>query len=101
MEHIDEELAALRKDWNLKEEDEMAFYTRILGGSAVKKDHGVIAIGVTGFARGGLPKDWCAQFSWPPTLTFHYSRYGMMAAHTLAREYCRRSDFFLLYLVLI
>ena len=28
-------------------------------------------------------------------MSFAYSKYGVFAAHALAREFCRRSDYFL------
>ena len=40
----------------------MTFYIRINGGKAVAKELGVVANSVTGFARGGTPKDWAHDF---------------------------------------
>lgn len=88
------ELAALRGEAYDPEEENMGFYTRILGGAWAAKHKSVTADAVSAFARGGLPTTWCRLYGWPRQMSAYYSKHGQMGAHMLAKEWARRSHYF-------
>jgi hypothetical protein len=59
---IAEELEAIRHEWRFEDQDDMFFYTKILGGLWTAAHVGVVADGVGGYARAGLASDWCRLF---------------------------------------
>ena len=87
-------LEALRREWRDIHEDEMFFYHRVLGGTWTAKHKGVVADHVAAFCRAGVPRQWCDWLGWPATMSFAYSKYGVVDSHAPARECCCRSDYF-------
>ena len=87
------ELAAVRDAWAWDMMDEMNFYTRVLGGAWTKREWGVAADCVSGFARSWV-LEWCRTFRWPTSSRFGFARFGRAEAHQLCREWCRRSEYF-------
>ena len=88
------ELAALRYDWKEEDQDELSFYTHIIGGPSIHRLHGHAAVAAAAFARGGVPSLWCATYRWQIRTAFHYGHYSVEGSHELAREVCRRGHFF-------
>ena len=70
------------------------FYVHIQGGPAAKRRHGVSANAVAGFARRGVPRDWAGVYQYPKQREFSFRKYSKKCAHELAREWCRRADWF-------
>jgi hypothetical protein len=77
------ELAEVRAEWSWEEQDEMNFYTRVLGGAWTKRELGVAADCVSGFARAWV-QDWCTAFGWPSSARFGFARFGRADAHQRA-----------------
>jgi len=88
------QLRELRDEAADLEETYMGFYTHILGGAWTAKHKQVCADAVVGRARGGVPSRWCRLFQWPKQMAAYYSKYGQVEAHELAREWCRRAQWF-------
>ena len=79
--------------WHL--ESTIHFYTHVLGGKWTKKHLGVAADGIVGRCRKTAYK-WCGMYTFPRQAGHMFKKYGMDAATSLSREYCRRADFFYL-----
>lgn len=75
-------------------EDHTHFYTRIMGGAFTKKKTGEAADGCSGFPRGGKPTRWCDLYAFPKKRSFMFGKWGRAAATQMAREYCRRGEYF-------
>ena len=88
-----EGLAAVRAAWTWEAQDEMNFYTRILGGAWTQSELGVVADCVSGFARAWV-QDWCERYDMASSARFGFARYGRAGAHQLCREWCRRNEYF-------
>ena len=88
------ELEALREDY--REEDEVFknFYVHLRAGPYIWEHEKVISNCASAMARGAWVKYWCDSFSWQHKYQFHFSVYGQDDAVELAREVCRRGDFF-------
>jgi hypothetical protein len=67
----------------------------IRGGAWTAKHKGVAADSVAGIARGGVGTTWCKMFKYPQMNSFAFSKFGEANANQLAREFCRRGQFFL------
>ena len=93
-EKVVEELAAFRFEYDPTLEQEIFFHTRILGGRWTKANRGVVADGISGYARGNAPKEWCSIFSWPRQHAIMYNRYGIHGATMLSAEYVRKSHYY-------
>lgn len=87
------ELGQIRKDWTYDFQEDKQFYVHILGGKWKKAAKGVSYDGVVGYARKGLPSEWCLLFGFPRQASFMFNTYGRGVANELAREYCRRAQF--------
>ena len=55
---------------------------------------GEAADGCSGFARGGAVQRWCRRHGIPRQAAFYFGKYGRDAACELAREFCRRGEYF-------
>ena len=91
--HAVDELRAERLWWAWDRQDEMDFYCRILGGRWTAANRGVAFDAVLASPRSWA-KGWCEEYSWPVSIRFNYARYTPDGAHQLAREWCRRAQFF-------
>jgi hypothetical protein len=89
----DPDLHALRALWTEENQDEMNFYTRILGGDWLMETRGLAADRIGGYARTEA-KPWCALYKWPKEKSAAFARHGMDESKCLIREWCRRSEFF-------
>jgi hypothetical protein len=92
---VAEQLAAFRADNAVDFAEDVFFFTRILGGRWTVEHRGVLADGIGGYARGGIPREWCDIYSWPKQHANYYGRYGLAGATLLASEYMRRSHYFI------
>ena len=100
-EELEEELGNIYDELNDDHEEYEHFYTKPLGGRWTSVNKGVAADRYLGTARSGFPKQWCAFFKFPSQKSFAFNRYGRPESAYLAREYCRRGEyFFMLYLEL-
>jgi len=88
------ELASLREVWEDDRDAADGFYMRILGGGWTAVHVGVVADAVGSIARGGSPVWWCWAYSWTARKRYGYARHGLEGATALAREYCRRSNYY-------
>ena len=70
------------------------FYVHICGGPSAKKRCGVAANAVAGYARHGVPRQWAKVYRYPRQREYSFRKYGKENAHQLAREYCRRANYF-------
>ena len=86
-----EELAKIREEccWD----EGIAFYTRVDGGEWTMLHKGKAADQICGYARDAV-KPWCILYEFPRQKSFAFGLYGRPAATELAREYCRRGDYF-------
>ena len=88
-----EELAVIRADYVVGDDENINLYTRILGGAWTMREMGVAADAVSCYARAWcLP--WCASYGWPTSSRYGFVRYGRDEAHQLAREWLRRAEYF-------
>ena len=71
------------------------FHTMVRGGGWTFAATGHVADCIRGQARLQIARDWCSQYGFPQTSTFSFNRFGREAAGRLAREYCRRGNFFI------
>ena len=88
------ELAALREDYREEEEEFKHFYVHLRGGEYVYEHEGIVANCASSNARGAWVRYWCDCYSWQTKYQFHFSVYGYDDSVALARELCRRGDFF-------
>lgn len=91
---VEEELLALRAEWEFPEGDDSHFYLHVLGGKWTKRNTGSVADAAKGVARA-YARDWCAAYSFPKQRAYYYNRYSRLGAHMLAEEFCRRGNHFL------
>ena len=89
-----DELAALRHDLCDEVEEFTHFYVHYRGGLYIFADEGVVSNSAACMARGAMVKYWCDCYSWQLKYQFHYSVYGQDGANELAKEVCRRGEFF-------
>jgi len=91
-----DELNAVRDECAWHEEDPLYFYTRVLAGRWTwsTREKGHAADGCCGFARGGGPQAWCIAYEFPRQASFMFEKYGRDAACQLAREFCRRGEYY-------
>ena len=66
------------------------------GGHYIFEHEGIVSNCASAMARGAMVKYWCDAYSWQVKYQFHYSVYGHDGAHELAKEVCRRGEFFFL-----
>ena len=92
------ELDALRDDFR-EEEEFTHFYVHFRGGHYIFDHDGIVSNCASAQARGAMVKYWCDAYSWQVKYQFHYSVYGHDGAHELAKEVCRRGEFFFLAVV--
>jgi hypothetical protein len=92
---VADDLRRLRAVWETEHDVEDGFYVKVLGGSWTKANKGVLADGVAVFARNGLANvSFCVTFDLPKQRSFAYTLHGMIGAHALVDELCRKSIFF-------
>lgn len=87
------ELGGERGAWAWEKQDEMDFYTRILGGKWLMEHKGKVSDQVCGYARKWTHA-WCSKFKWPRQRGFAFGKFGREAAHMLCREWCCRAQHF-------
>jgi hypothetical protein len=92
-EDLDERLAAEEDRFHWEAPDDY-FYTKLLKGRWTLKHVGVVADGIVCLARAGPPKAWCTKYRYPKQMAFYFARYDEENAYELAKEACRRSNFF-------
>ena len=90
---VKEAVAAERVVWRWEEQDEMNFYTRVLGGAWLKKTTGQNTDAVAAFPRAYV-LDWCRRYDFPKSSRATFTTYGREPAHKLMREWCRRAEYF-------
>jgi hypothetical protein len=89
-----EALAEKRAKWAFEDDDVVLnFYTWINGGAWTKKFIGKVADSVTAKGRAHTAA-FCKLCKWPQTKTFTFTEYGEFESHQLAREWCRRRNWF-------
>jgi hypothetical protein len=93
-ESADDELEALRHDWEPEDDPDLPFRVRILGGRFTKKMKDVAGDCCKGFARFQVAKNWCTLYGWPKEKSYMFSVYGHDASVRLSSEYVRRSNFY-------
>ena len=86
------ELSQTRAEWSWENQDDMSFYTRVLGGRWTRENRGVTTDAVSGFGRSWT-LEWCRAYDWPSSMRFGFNRYGQLAAKMLAREWCTRAEY--------
>ena len=92
---VEENLAQLRRDWCDKDDRHRMFYMSLRGGGWTRKHQNVDTNEARGEARKGQPIDWCDLFAWPKSVTYRHRSHGGIANTTImAREYCRKSEYF-------
>lgn len=69
------------------------FYTQVSGGAWTNRFKQTPADSVRALGRAHT-KFWCTRFGWSRTKVFHFSAHGELACNVLAREWCRKADFF-------
>ena len=85
-------LEEVRKMWSWEDQDTMSFYTRVLGGEWTKSHKGTNSDSIGAYARQHA-KVWCDAFGFPKQRVFTFNAYGEPACVQLAREVCRRGEF--------
>ena len=93
-EEIMRDLAAIRAEWHWEDEPEMDLYVHTRGGGWTDAHRHVAANETRPRPRRGVPSAWCRAFEWPVNLTYSFNEHGMEACHQLAREVCRRAQWF-------
>ena len=73
---VDAELAEIRSRWEADAAEEEWFYHRILGGHWTAEHRGVVADGVAGYPRAGLPMQWAITYKWPRQFGCAYAAHG-------------------------
>ena len=90
--NVAEELALFKDAHDeYSHDNELCFYSKLLGGKWTSENKGVISDGWAGYSRSGAPREWCTLYSWPRQHANYYSVYGLEGAKLLAKEYVRRS----------
>ena len=92
---VAQELADIRAELLVFEDNDGYFTTRVLGGQWTAANRGVAADAIGAFARGAESATWCTACAWPRQRTFHFSRYSQQGARHLAEEICRRGNYFM------
>ena len=75
--------------------EDLYFHVVRRGGAWTMAHVGVAVDSIRGEARGVLAKQWCDTYAYPKSQTFACSKYSLEGATLFAREFCRRSTFFL------
>ena len=86
------ELAEIRAEWAWDNETSN-FYVNTRGGQWLQATHGIAADYATGFSRQWA-KPWCLQYGWQRQKGYKLETFGREGANKLAREWCRRADYF-------
>ena len=63
-------------------------------GPAAKRGLGVAATAVPGLARQGIARTWAGVYDVPKQREYSFNKYSKQYANTLAREWCRRAQYF-------
>jgi len=82
---------------DLEDDVDMNFYVMVRGGAWALREKGTAADCVAAYARKGRPTDWCARYAYPKSASFAFGKYGEENAHKLAKEFCRRARFFIVF----
>lgn len=75
-------------------DDDLYFHTVVRGGAWTLRETGAVADSVRGQARSQLVRTWCERFHFKKTRTFSFTRYGEVGASALAKEFCRKGNYF-------
>jgi len=92
--YVAERLAEHREEWVWEEIGINDFYVHNPGGHWTEAHLGVIADQAIGLARGGAPTAFCRGWGYPPRRGYSYNLYTVEGANILAREFCRRGQYF-------
>lgn len=94
-EHAFAELEKKRREWEAAPVPHMPdFVTKIRGGAWTAARTGSATDSVRGEARGQDAIAWCVSRGVPKTATFAFTRYTEGGAGVLAREWCRRMQWY-------
>ena len=85
-------LADRREEWAF-EDDQLHFYVILPGGMWTEVHTGAVSDSAKCNARSHV-KQWCKEFGWPQSKQFMFSAHGLDGANELAREWCRKGNFF-------
>ena len=85
-------LADRREEWAF-EDDQLHFYIILPGGMWTEVHTGAVSDSAKCNARSHV-KQWCKEFGWPQSKQFMFSAHGLDGANELAREWCRKGNFF-------
>ena len=88
------ELSEIRAGIAALGDEDSYFFVMVRGGAWTAEKKGVAADACAGKARSGLPKTWCRFYNFPVMASASFKKYGREAAMELAREFCRRGQFY-------
>jgi hypothetical protein len=92
---VDRELAGVRADLAVAEVDVEAYFAvTIRGGRWTLENRDVVADCAMGKARDSETRFWSEAFEFPKSKSFSFRLYGRERAVMLAREFCRRGNYF-------
>ena len=94
---IDLEMAVVREYVGEVADGHPDLYFHIVhrGGAWTFEHTGDAVDTIRGHARHQISRSWCTLFHWPKTASFAITKYSLADATLFAREYCKRSTFFL------
>jgi hypothetical protein len=85
----DEELAALRHEWEGEFVDFVGFYVMIRGGKWTKRVKKKAADCIRAKAISIEVKTWCDDYHWPKEKSYAFKKYTLEGASVLANEFAR------------
>ena len=90
---VAERLAKHRADYEWEEEAVTDFYVTQPGGKWLKRVHGIDQDSACYHGRAWV-NTWCGYYLWPHSRQYFYTVYGQDGANYLARELCRKAQYF-------
>eukprot|EP00928_Gymnodinium_smaydae_P024546 TRINITY_DN19834_c0_g1_i1.p1 TRINITY_DN19834_c0_g1~~TRINITY_DN19834_c0_g1_i1.p1 ORF type:complete len:1127 (+),score=108.08 TRINITY_DN19834_c0_g1_i1:363-3383(+) len=94
LEKVHKELAAHRADWAWNDDTITDFGVTQRGGGYTAKEKGESFDVCFAHPIGGSSNAWCVQYGFPQQKHFTYTCYGEVGSNELAREVCRRAQYF-------
>ena len=87
-------LAEHREEWRWDDIGIRDFYVHDPGGNWLTSHKGKVGDQAIAYARGGNPVKFCNYYGYPSRRGYALRLYGARGAHELAREFCRRGQFY-------